>query len=77
MPRKTARVSAPRPDEDPTSLGSILTTMGVISEADLKRAVSKQREASPEEQLGYILVSLGACTQEQVHIATGSKHGSV
>src|SRR6185437_658958 len=45
-------------------IGKLLVTQGIISESDLEEVLWKQRVA--RQQLGRILVSMGACSQGEI-----------
>lgn len=51
----------PPPDNDPTSIGSILIEMGV-SASDIRAALSVQSAMSPSLPLGEILTRMGSCS---------------
>lgn len=57
------------PKNDPTSLGSILLKMGVLTQEELEMAVEMQERSSKELQLGNQLVAYEVCTREQIDIA--------
>lgn len=63
------------PKDDPTSIGSILVTMGVISKEDLDAAVEEQENLSVEHLLGKLLVANGICSAEQIEIALAAQQG--
>lgn len=63
------------PADDPTSLGSILVSMGIISTEQLEQAAEEQRVASPDEMLGAILIANRLVTDKQLDIALSAQHG--
>jgi hypothetical protein len=63
------------PKDDPTSIGSILVKMGVITEEDLSAAVEEQENLSVEHLLGKLLVANGVCSVEQIEVALAAQQG--
>lgn len=71
------------PKDDPTTLGSILLALDLVSEEQLTDAVNKQQKMREETVLGLILVSDGVITSAQLDVAlsaqasmrTNGKHG--
>jgi hypothetical protein len=58
---------------DPTSLGSILLDWGVITEADLRRALKEQETLRGDDLLGRLLVASGACTEDAIKTALSAQ----
>jgi hypothetical protein len=63
------------PADDPTSLGAILISMGIISNEQLDQATEEQRAASPDEMLGAILIANRHITDKQLDMALSAQHG--
>lgn len=53
-------------DDDSTSLGTILLTMGVVTSEQLRAAIAVQESTEPDMQLGNQLVVMQACNREQL-----------
>ena len=51
---------------NPHPLGELLLRTGKVSEADLERAISMQRERQGGKRLGDILVEIGAISQREI-----------
>lgn len=70
--RPAATPLAPPPGGDPGSFGRILVDQGLLTEAQLQRALDTQRERSRRgdfARLGHVLVELKYVTPEQVQLA--------
>ena len=63
------------PKDDPTSIGSILVAMGVITMDQLLVAIEEQTSASKDVLLGKLLVASGFISHEQLEIALGAQEG--
>lgn len=63
------RTHSSPPEADPTSIGSVLVSMGAVTASDLEAAVERQRQASIEHLLGTLLVGDGVCTPRDVQAA--------
>ena len=63
------------PKDDPTSIGSILVSMGVISVGQLHRAVEEKANASQDVLLGRLLVAAGFISNEQLDVALNAQTG--
>jgi hypothetical protein len=63
------------PKDDPTSIGSILVSMGVISIGQLNRAMEEQRTASRDVLIGKLLVAAGFISNEQLEVALNAQTG--
>lgn len=64
-----------RPGDDPTSLGSILLAMGIISHEQLVKAVEEQDNSSIEIMLGKLLVANDIITSDQLEVALSAQMG--
>ena len=58
---------------DPTSIGSILLQMGVVTPDQLVQAVEDQRKLQVDALLGKILVANGFCTAGQLEVAMAAQ----
>jgi hypothetical protein len=61
--------------DDPTSIGSILLAMGVITEEQLDRVIEEQQRLREDTLLGKLLVANGYCTAQQLEIAIAAQEG--
>lgn len=55
--------------KDPTSIGSILMSLGAVTEPALDAAVRQQQQMQQDLLIGKILVANGACTAEELDTA--------
>jgi hypothetical protein len=47
------------PEDDSSSIGRILTSMGLVTDAQIAEAAQEQKQLSAEQKLGMLLVSKG------------------
>lgn len=55
--------------QDPTSIGSILMKMGVVTRAQVEEVMEEQIRLREDALLGKLLVAKGYCTNEQFDLA--------
>lgn len=73
--RRSTLIPLPPAEDDPSSLGSILTMMGTISNQQLQDALSFKRNNEGSAALGEILVSTNTCSQEDINTALSIQTG--
>lgn len=55
-----------KPADDPTSIGCILVSTGVITEQQLQNAITERQQVSPDELLGLFMVGREVIDHEQL-----------
>lgn len=64
-----------KPADDPTSLGSILVTMGMITEDQLAEIVELQERATVDQLIGRLAVAEQLITADQLEEALSAQAG--
>lgn len=73
---RSTLVPLPPPEDDPSSLGSILTKIGSITDQQLQDALTFKRNSEDAPvALGQILVSTNTCSQDDVTVALSIQLG--
>ncbi len=61
--------------ENKAQLGQLLLARGVVSEEQIERALTEQREKGHRKLLGELLVEMGYCTENQIASALAEAYG--
>jgi len=60
------------PKDDPTSIGNILLSMGVVTREQLI-AIREEQAMEEDRRMGMMLVRKGWCTEEQLDVALAAQ----
>ncbi len=61
--------------ENKAQLGQLLLARGIVSEEQIERALTEQREKGHRKLLGELLVEMGHCTENQIASALAEGYG--